>query len=98
MSVALLSMQGQKAPRFHYKYLNLCSEDERMKIKVLWVRNNMRVSNLFIVESTIPLYKISKKIVHPKSGTCLVYHCSHELWVRLLIGQELPNDFVHDVL
>ena len=23
---------------------------------------------------------------------------SHELWVRLLIGQELPDDLVHDVL
>ncbi len=92
MSVAL---QGQKALRFHYKYLNLCSEDERMKIKVLWVWNDMRVSNLFIVGSSIPS---TKKIVHPKNGTCLVYHCSHELWVRLLIGQELPNDFVHDVL
>ncbi len=28
MSVALLSMQGQKALGFHQKYLNLCSEDE----------------------------------------------------------------------
>ncbi len=28
-SVALLSMEGQKALGFHQKYLNLCSEDER---------------------------------------------------------------------
>ncbi len=28
ISVALLSMQGQKALGFHQKYLNLCSEDE----------------------------------------------------------------------
>ncbi len=28
MSVALLSMQGQKALGFHQKYLNLSSEDE----------------------------------------------------------------------
>ncbi len=27
--VPLLSMEGQKALRFHKKYLNLCSEDER---------------------------------------------------------------------
>ncbi len=26
--VALLFMQGQKAPGFHKKYLNFCSEDE----------------------------------------------------------------------
>ncbi len=26
---ALLSMEGQKALRFHQKYLNLCSEDEQ---------------------------------------------------------------------
>ncbi len=25
----LLSVEGQKALRFHQKYLNLCSEDER---------------------------------------------------------------------
>ncbi len=35
-------MQGQKALRFHKKYLNLCSEDER---KVLQVWNDMRMSN-----------------------------------------------------
>ncbi len=29
ISVVLLSMQGQIALRFHQKYLNLCSEDER---------------------------------------------------------------------
>ncbi len=28
MSVALLSMEGQKAFEIHQKYLNLCSEDE----------------------------------------------------------------------
>lgn len=28
----------------------------------------------------------------------LVDDGSHELWVRLLIGQELPDDLVHDVL
>ncbi len=29
ISVALLSMEAQKALGFHQKYLNLCSEDER---------------------------------------------------------------------
>ncbi len=29
MSVALLSMQGQKAPEFHKTYLILCFEDEQ---------------------------------------------------------------------
>ncbi len=29
ISVALLSIQGQKALEFHQKYPNLCSEDER---------------------------------------------------------------------
>ncbi len=28
MVVPLLSMEGQKAPGFHQKYLNLCFEDE----------------------------------------------------------------------
>ncbi len=30
ISVALLSMTGLRALRFNQKYLNLCSEDERM--------------------------------------------------------------------
>ncbi len=29
LELALLSMKGQKALRFHQKYLNLCSEDEQ---------------------------------------------------------------------
>lgn len=28
----------------------------------------------------------------------LVDNGGHELWVRLLVGQELSNDLVHDVL
>ncbi len=33
MSVALLSMQGQKALRLHQKYLHLCSKDEQRSSK-----------------------------------------------------------------
>ncbi len=33
VSVALLSMEGQKALGFHLKYLNLCTEDERRSYK-----------------------------------------------------------------
>ncbi len=43
VSVALLSMEGQKALGFHKKYLNLCSEDERsygVGTKLGWVINN----------------------------------------------------------
>ncbi len=29
ITVALLSMEGQRALRMHQKYLNLCSDDER---------------------------------------------------------------------
>ncbi len=35
VSVALLSMEGQKALRFHQKYLHLCSEDERRSVSPL---------------------------------------------------------------
>ncbi len=34
IAVALLSMQGQRVLRFNQKYLNLCSEDERMSLCV----------------------------------------------------------------
>ncbi len=37
----LLSMQGQKALRFHKQYLNLCSEDEQRSYGL----ERMRLSN-----------------------------------------------------
>ncbi len=52
-SVALVSMQGQKALWFHQKYLNLCSEDEQRcyRFGMIWVIND-RIS---ISGWTIPL-------------------------------------------
>ncbi len=54
VSVALLSMEGQKALGFHQKYLNLCSEDERRSESFGttwgWVINN----RIFIFGWTIP--------------------------------------------
>ncbi len=55
ISVALLSMEGQRAPRFHQKYLNLCSVDEQRSngfgTTWGWVIND----RIFIFGSTIPL-------------------------------------------
>ncbi len=55
VSVALLSMQGQKALRFHQKYLNLCSEDERRSYEFgttwEWVIND----RILFFGLTIPL-------------------------------------------
>ncbi len=51
----LLSMQGQKALRFHQKYINLCSEDERRScwfgMTWGWVIND----RIYIFRWTIPL-------------------------------------------
>ncbi len=59
ISVALLSMQGQKALGFHQKYLNLCSEDERRSCGFGttwgWVIND----RIFIFGWTIPLSEFS---------------------------------------
>ncbi len=53
--VPLLSMEGQRALRFHQKYLNLCSEDKRKSYGFGttwgWVIND----RIFIFEWTIPL-------------------------------------------
>ncbi len=53
--VVVLSMEGQKALRFHQKYLNLCSEDEQrsygFKTTWGWVIND----SIFIFGWTIPL-------------------------------------------
>ncbi len=55
VSVALLSMQGQKALGFYQKYFSLCSEDERRSYGFGttwgWVINDIIV----IIEWTIPL-------------------------------------------
>ncbi len=55
VSVALLSMQGQKALEFHQKYLNLCSKDEQRSYGFGttwgWVIND----RIFIFGWTIPL-------------------------------------------
>lgn len=42
----------------------------------------------------IPLLCPCPKHGHPY----LVYYSGHELWVWLLVGQKLSNDFVHDIL
>ncbi len=59
ISVALLSMEGQKALGFHQKYLNLCSEDERRSCGFGttwgWVIND----RIFIFGWTIPLSEFS---------------------------------------
>ncbi len=55
ITVALLSMQGQRALRFHQKYLNLCSEDEQRSYGFGttwgWVIND----RIFILGWTNPL-------------------------------------------
>ncbi len=55
MVTPLLSMQHQKALRFHQKYLNLCSEDEQRSYEFGttwgWVIND----RIFIFRWTIPL-------------------------------------------
>ncbi len=70
VSVALLSMQGQKALRFHQKYLNLCSEDEQRSYRFgttwRWVIND----RIFIFVWTNPL---KGKTVHPEMQIITVY-------------------------
>ncbi len=62
VSVALLSMEGQKALRFHQKYLNLCSEDEQRSYGFgttwEWVINN----RIFIFGWTNPLMPLIRPL------------------------------------
>ncbi len=48
VSVALLSMEGQKALGFHQKYLNLCSEDERRSYGFGTTRGGVINDRIFI--------------------------------------------------
>ncbi len=59
--ISLLSMEGQRALRFHQKYLNLCSEDERRSYAFGttwgWVIND----RIFIFGWTNPLRHFNSK-------------------------------------
>ncbi len=58
MSVALRSMQGQKALRFHQKYLYLCYEDKRRSYMLRttwgWVINDRTFIFGWIMTLTVP--------------------------------------------
>ncbi len=68
VSVALLSMEGQKALGFHQQYLNLCSEDERRSYRFGttwgWVIND----RIHIFGWTIPLMQAqtASTLIFPK--------------------------------
>ncbi len=55
ISIALLSMQGQKALEFHQKYLNLCSEDEHRSYGFGTSWGWVIYDRIFIFGWTIPL-------------------------------------------
>ncbi len=63
-SVVLLSMQGQKALRFHQKYLNLCSEDERRSFGFRTTWRWVIHDRAFIFGWTIPLIKKKYSLDH----------------------------------
>lgn len=46
----------------------------------------------------VKLFKIFPIHIHLCPAADLVDNGGHELWVRLLVGEELSNDLVHDVL
>ncbi len=49
-TVMLLSMEGQRALRFHKKYLNLSSEDERRSYGFGMTRGRVINDRIFILE------------------------------------------------
>ncbi len=55
ISVALLSMQGQRALRFNQKHLNLCSEDEQRSYGFGTTRGWVIIDRIFILGWTNPL-------------------------------------------
>ncbi len=87
-SVALLSMQGQKALGFHQKYLNLCSEDEQMSYGFGTTRGWVINDRIFIFGWTITLRYISKILVKfHKQKRSVIYYKYRELWSRAQINQ-----------
>ncbi len=88
VSVALLYMQGQKAPGFHQKCLNLCSKDERSSYRFGtiwgWVSND----RIFIIGWTIFLNNLVYlwPLPNPKSSLEFTLNCPSEftVWISSL--------------
>ncbi len=89
--------EGLRALRFHQKYLNLCSEDERRSYGFVttwgWVIND----RIFIFWRTIPLSKIWIHgvrimffffflIKHSKIQMNCFYNCIKKVWQRNIFG------------
>ncbi len=86
ISVAFPSMQGQRALRFHQKYLNLCSEDEQRtygfgttwgwiiddRIFILWWTNVSESSRTFLFSLSVFLKHViySPAMQRNKEGMC----------------------------
>ncbi len=89
--VALLSMEGQKALRFHQNYLNLCSEDEQRSYRFGTTCGRVINDRIFIFGWTIPLRDLSITATM-YNGLENVYYGqkSHQNRVRLADG-ELQN-------
>ncbi len=63
----LLSMEGQRALRFHQKLLKLCSEDERMSYGFGAIWGWAINDRIFLFGWTIPL-RVEKKFTHLKDS------------------------------
>ncbi len=62
---SLLSMEGQRALRIHQKYLNMCSEDERMSYRFGTTEGWVMTEYSFLGELSL---KLMLKTVHGDSG------------------------------
>ncbi len=91
MVISLLSMEGQKALRFHHKYLNLCSEDERRFYCVFTpdatCANKSRYSRVVGHLNILSLLASFAREIHfTTDGSCLVVKwLKHQLVSRKVV-------------
>ncbi len=85
MSVALMSMQGQKALRFHQKYLNLCSKDER-RSHGFETTSGKLMTSFFIFGWTItlslyPRLKVKRYSIQEQMNLLWILRHRHHWWL-----------------
>ncbi len=71
ISVALLSMEGQRALGFHQKYLNFCSEDEWRSYGFGTTWGGVINDRVFIFGWTIPLTKVALLKTFPRVSSAV---------------------------
>ncbi len=95
ITVVLLSMEGQRALRFHQKYLNLCSEDEQRSYGFGTTRGWVISDRIFIFGWTNPLMILSTNTNIKCNSLLLTWVAWEYLFVVMWLWNNLHRLWVY---